>query len=274
MIRLARPDELPAILDWAAAEGWNPGLDDAAAFRAADPAGFFVALRDHRPVAAISVVNHSDDFAFLGLYLCLPAWRGQGIGYALWAHALGHAARRTVGLDGVAAQQANYAKSGFVHAGATRRFEGPLTPAPAADVRPATPSDHDALTRLDRAANGVDRPRFVSAWIAAAVSRRTLVLDTGHGPEGFATIRRCRTGAKIGPLIAPDASTGLRLARAALAALPAETTIIDIPQASVAMSEALGARGLRETFATARMYRGIPPPTGATLQGIATMELG
>ena len=26
--------------DWAAAEGWNPGLSDAVAFQAADPTGF------------------------------------------------------------------------------------------------------------------------------------------------------------------------------------------------------------------------------------------
>ena len=37
--RLATRDEVAPILDWAADEGWNPGLDDAAACHAADPAG-------------------------------------------------------------------------------------------------------------------------------------------------------------------------------------------------------------------------------------------
>ena len=84
MMRRARKDEIGLILDWAAAEGWNPGLDDAAAFFAADPQGFFIAENDGEPIAAISVVNHSERFAFLGLYLCLRNWRGRGIGYALW----------------------------------------------------------------------------------------------------------------------------------------------------------------------------------------------
>ncbi|MCB1350353.1 MAG: GNAT family N-acetyltransferase, partial [Maritimibacter sp.] len=88
MMRVARADEIGTVLDWAAAEGWNPGLDDAAAFFAADPEGFFVTERDGAPVAAISVVNHAPDMAFLGLYLCRPEWRGQGIGFALWQHAL------------------------------------------------------------------------------------------------------------------------------------------------------------------------------------------
>lgn len=51
--------EVALMLDWDAAEGWNPGLDDAAAFHAADPDGFFLALEDDVPVASISVVNHT-----------------------------------------------------------------------------------------------------------------------------------------------------------------------------------------------------------------------
>src|SRR3712207_6914266 len=39
---LSLHDALP-ILDWAAAEGWNPGLRDADAFWAADPDGFMLA---------------------------------------------------------------------------------------------------------------------------------------------------------------------------------------------------------------------------------------
>jgi len=97
--------ELGTALDWAAAEGWNPGLEDAEAFFASDPAGFFVARDGDRPIAAISVVNHSETFAFLGLYIVTPSYRGQGIGLRLWNHALAHAGARTIGLDGVEAQQ-------------------------------------------------------------------------------------------------------------------------------------------------------------------------
>ena len=65
--------DLETVLEWAADEGWNPGVEDAEAFLAADPEGFFVTEDDGVPVAAISVVNHSPDFAFLGLYLCRPS---------------------------------------------------------------------------------------------------------------------------------------------------------------------------------------------------------
>lgn len=274
MMRNADGKEVAMIVDWAAREGWNPGFDDAHAFFTTDPAGFFLAERDGQPVAAISVVNHSDRFAFLGLYICRPEWRGQGIGLALWQHALRHAGGRTVGLDGVAAQQANYARSGFAMAGATRRFEGRLPPRPHSQIRPVTQSDSAALLRLDCAATGVDRPGFVAAWTTDTSTRRTLTIDRGFGPEGYATIRACRTGAKIGPIIAPDAALALALAEAAVAALPADPVIIDVPDSNTALSARLADRGFLPTFATARMYRGPAPTAGIMAQAIATMELG
>jgi len=43
-------DELNLALEWAAAEGWNPGLDDAKCFYAADPNGFFLGELAGEPV--------------------------------------------------------------------------------------------------------------------------------------------------------------------------------------------------------------------------------
>ena len=80
LCRTARGNEIALMLDWAAAEGWNPGLEDAAAFVAADPEGFFVAEVAGEVVAAISVVHHGADHAFLGLYLCRPDHRGGWTG--------------------------------------------------------------------------------------------------------------------------------------------------------------------------------------------------
>ena len=71
------------LLDWAAAEGWNPGLDDLKPFLAADPDGFFLEHIDGMPAAGISLVNHNRDFAFLGLYIAAPAFRGLGHGLAV-----------------------------------------------------------------------------------------------------------------------------------------------------------------------------------------------
>lgn len=265
MMRVATAAEVAQMLDWAADEGWNPGLGDAWAFRAADPGGFFVALRDGAPVAAISVVNHSDSFAFLGLYLCRPDWRGQGIGLALWTHALAHAGGRTVGLDGVAQQQANYARSGFAPAGATLRMEGAVD-WPGAGVAP----DRTRIAALDRAATGVARPAFLGAWCKDTATRRTVMLRSG----GFATGRACRDGCKVGPVVAPDAASALTLIAAASNGFDQRRVIVDVPDTQPALLAELRKRGFAETFRTARMYRGPAPRADGTLWAGATLELG
>jgi GNAT superfamily N-acetyltransferase len=272
--RTALPDDLPLFADWAADEGWNPGQTDMAAFRAADPQGLFVAEAGGRPVATISVVNHSAAFAFLGFYICHRDWRGRGIGMGLWQHALRHAGDRTVGLDGVADQQANYRKSGFLRAGATARHQGVLAPTRDPRVRPAGRDDLAAILRLDAEANGVVRPGFMAVWVAATAHRATFVLEEDGAVVGFATARDCRLGVKIGPVIAPDPERALDLARASLAGRQGGPVFLDIPSTGDGFSMLLRTSGFDIVFETARMYRGPAPVVGTALQAIATMELG
>ena len=271
--RTATLTEVGHVLDWAAEEGWNPGLDDAAGFYAADPGGVFIAAREGRLVAAISVVNHTETFAFLGLYLCRPEYRGQGIGLGLWRHAMAHAEGRTVGLDGVAAQEANYARSGFVSAGRTRRFIGEMPGGPQ-DLELAGAGDFAAILGLDEAANGVNRARFLRGWVQETPTRKTVVYREAGVVAGFATARRCREGCKIGPVIAPDAPLAMRLSQQAAAALGETEAILDVPGRAVAFEQALRERGFAESFGTARMYRGAAPETGPALQAVASLELG
>ena len=271
--RTATLPELSRILDWAADEGWNPGIEDAEAFFAADPGGFFVADHDGTPVAAISVVNHSDSFAFLGLYICHPDWRGTGLGFALWTHAIAHAGGRTIGLDGVPAQQDNYARSGFVLAGRTRRLSGSLSREPRR-LALAQERDLETIRALDRAANGFDRAAFLAAWVAEHPTRKTVLLETAGRVTGFATARLCREVCKIGPIVAPSDTDAMTLAGQAAAALGQTDISIDVPMGQPDFARMLEARGFQEGFATARMYRGPAPAVDATLKAIATMELG
>src|ERR687885_877927 len=131
VIRAMSRRELDIAIDWAAREGWNPGLGDAACFHATDPDGFLMAFRDAEPVATISVVRYGRDFAFLGFYIVRPDLRGRGCGYRLWQAGMARLDGRTVGLDGVIAQQDNYRRSGFrlahrnIRCGGRPRLEAP-----------------------------------------------------------------------------------------------------------------------------------------------------
>src|SRR5215210_5519778 len=123
-IRPASRRELDLAVEWAAKEGWNPGLSDAECFYVADPEGFLLAFCDGEPVASISVVRYGSDFGFLGLYIVRPALRGRGYGYQLWQAGMAQLEKRTVGLDGVVAQQENYRRSGFSLAHRNIRYSG------------------------------------------------------------------------------------------------------------------------------------------------------
>src|SRR5579871_1869834 len=135
-IRTLRPDEVPLAVDWAAAEGWNPGLADAACFTTVDSEGFLVGELEGEPAAVISCVNYDDSFSFLGFYIVRADLRGRGYGLRIWREAIAHAGARVIGLDGVVAQQANYRKSGFALAYANIRYGGMVSgiSAPKADI--------------------------------------------------------------------------------------------------------------------------------------------
>ncbi len=274
-VRPMTVDELQIVLGWAADEGWNPGLDDAAAFHAADPTGFLLKEVDGEPIAAISVVNHDPDFAFLGLYLCKPEFRGQGHGIDVWRAGIAHAETRSIGLDGVPDQQDNYARSGFVKYGSTVRYEGQIAPLGDPRIRPAVPGDIETLIARDTRACGIRRTAFATAWFAHSPTRQTMVLVEGANITGFATFRRCRLGSKTGPLYAVSESD----ARALLAANPFATSnepcFVDISDHNVPLAKVIKSLDFEATFETARMFSGAQPATNPALfQAIASMELG
>lgn len=122
-IRCITQEELALPLHWAKEEGWQPAIDDARHFYAADPHGFFMGFLNDEPIGCISAVAYNEHYGFLGLYIVRPEFRHQGFGIALWNHAMQYLGNRNIGLDGVIEQQSNYQKSGFKTAYRHLRFQ-------------------------------------------------------------------------------------------------------------------------------------------------------
>jgi hypothetical protein len=274
-IRAMTPEDLRIVLGWAEYEGWNPGLDDAEAFLAADPQGFLIKEIDNEPVAAISVVNHDPDFAFLGLYLCKPFFRGQGHGRDIWRAGIAHAGTRSIGLDGVPEQQENYARSGFVKYVSTIRYEGRLEAEPDPSVRRVLPDEMETLIARDAKACGMNRTAFAAAWFSTSLNRHTTVVTDGGEIKGHATFRRCISGTKVGPFYATSQAD----AQALLASNPFvghnAPVFVDVQQRSSRLGALLQNCGFEPVFETARMFKGAGPESNpAVFHAIATMELG
>jgi hypothetical protein len=277
-VRTMRRDEVQLAVDWAAQEGWNPGLHDAPCFHAADPEGFLIAEADGEPVGCISAVSYAGRFGFIGLYIVVPARRGQGIGLRLWKAGMTRLSGQVIGLDGVAAQQANYSRSGFTLAWRNVRFAGlarPVPEAPPRHVVPLSAVNFTALCRMDRSVFPAPRDAFLHAWCAMPDSTGLAWLDGGE-LGGWGVIRRCREGHKIGPLVAAKSAIASALYAGLCGAVPAgDAVYLDVPMPNtnaVAMAEA---NGMSSVFETARMYAGPAPECDLNaVYGVTTFELG
>jgi hypothetical protein len=279
-----RPDEISIAVDWAAAEGWNPGLADDACFATVDPQGFLIGEIDGETAATVSCVNYSASFAFLGFYIVRADLRGRGYGLRIWNAAIAHAGARVIGLDGVAAQQQNYRKSGFELAYANIRYGGTIAApeAPRVQVNAQVNADVIALNEIplahveayDATLFPASRPAFLRAWIGAPGHVGRAVVRDGR-LAGWGVIRPSRKGRKIGPLVADDRAAAEVVLSALLAGAGSGEIFLDVPginRDAVALAQDLG---LAPVFETARMYTGaIPPLRLERIFGVTSFELG
>ena len=269
--------ELARHIDWAAQEGWNPGLHDAQAFHAADAQGFLLAELGDEPIGMVSAVRYGADYGFIGFYIVRPEYRGQGHGLALWRAAMARLSGRLVGLDGVVAQQANYRKSGFVLAHNNVRMQGVAHgQGPAhAGIVPLAGLNRAALLDYDAAVFPSERRAFLQAWIRQPGTAALGLMQQGR-LCGYGVVRPCRSGYKVGPLIADDAVAARHLFNALVQQVPAGTPVaLDIAVGHEAAQALAQAWALQPVFETARMYTGAAPDRALHRQfGITSFELG
>lgn len=273
--------EIRIAIDWAAAEGWNPGINDAEPFHAADPDGFLIGRISGEPVAVISAVRYGADFGFIGLYIVRPGWRGQGYGRAIWQAAMTRLAGRNVGLDGVVEQQDNYRRSGFGYAHRNVRYQGragsitgPALPAGSQLLRLSGIAE-EQLAACDTLCFPAPRPAFLRSWISQPGST-ALGLLRGGQLVGYGVVRSCRSGHKIGPLFADSEAGAAALFAALGGAAPAGAPLfLDVPECNPAAVALAELHGMTVMFETARMYTGPAPQiAGERIFGITTFELG
>lgn len=275
-VSVMTPAEMAIAIDWARREGWNPGLQDAAAFRCADPQGFLLGRLGDRPVATISAVKYGDDFGFIGLYIADGPFRGRGFGYGIWQEAMARLAGRNVGLDGVVAQQDNYRKSGFQlayrnirHAGRSKASPSQTRAVPVASI------DFDELVRYDRRHFPAERTPFLANWVHPDHAR-VLAIVEGSSILGYGVIRPCHQGYKIAPLNASTPEVAEELIRALTADLPDQTEFfVDVPEPNAHAMRLAAALGMTPVFETARMYTQRTPDLPLDeVYGITSLELG
>lgn len=275
-IRNIKQVEMKILLDWASAEGWNPGLHDADCFFAADAQGFFVGEIDNVPVGCISAVAYEQGFGFIGFYIVRPEHRGKGYGMQLWQVAMRYLGQRNIGLDGVMAQQANYQKSGFRLAYRNVRYGASnlnmLRPVPG--IVPLNQLPFQQLADYDRAMFAFERQEFLKCWI-----NQPQVCAMGMLQEdrliGYGVLRACREGFKIGPLFADGPTAAEALLAGLTSARQTGPIFLDAPEVNPQARQLALRFGMTPVFETARMYTKEPPPIMLEkVFGVTSFELG
>ena len=120
--------ELDVIVEWAANEGWNPGLHDADIFWATDPDAFIAAEFNGEMIGGGSIVNYGGVCGFMGLFIIHPGFRGRNFGHQLWIARRDRLIKRLhaparIEMDGVFNMQSFYTKGGFQFLHRDLRFQ-------------------------------------------------------------------------------------------------------------------------------------------------------
>ena len=271
---------LKTLVDWAIAEGWNPGLHDADAFFATDPDGFFGCYKAGELIAGGSIVAYGKAFGFMGFFIVHPAHRSHGIGRQLWFERRNRLLARlnpdaAIGMDGVVAMQPFYAKGGFKKAHNDFRYEAygkALSIHP--NISEILGNDFDAIVAYDTPCFGLARPQFLKPWLSLPESSQFKYEEEGI-VKGYAVVRKVQRGYKIGPLFADSPAIAELLYQACLNVAVGEPLYLDVPALNLEALEMVKKYDAIYVFECARMYYGAPPVTNINkIFGVTTFELG
>ena len=278
VIRKMSRAEVDLVIDWAATEGWNPGLNDANSFYTADPNGFLVGLLDGVPIATISAIKYGDSFGFIGFYIVKPEYRGKGYGIKIWNAAMEYLHGRNIGLDGVVSQQGNYQKSGFKLAYRNIRYCGVgggdfHSDSVIVDLSKVPFND---LYNYDKQFFPDDRIKFLMSWISQPKITAIGALNSDGKLIGYGVVRECRAGYKIGPQFSDTPEIAENLFLTLKSNTPKGSPIfLDIPEVNLEAMELVKRYNMKMVFETARMYTGkIPALPINKIFGVTTFELG
>ena len=259
--RMTSVEEVRFATNLAGKMNWNPGLHDPECFFAADPKGFFIGFLNGRPISCISAVKYSDSYGFIGLYIVKPEHQRQHYGTQIGTEALKYVDGLDVGLDGVVEMVEEYAKYDFKLAYYNSRYEGQ---AMGATMKISDPRiielsriHFSDLVTYDNDLFPASRPEFLKSWINQPHSIALGILEKDR-IAGYAVLRKCLLGYKVGPLFADNEDLAESLLKALSSRIRKGTKIfLDVPgEIENPAATAIAKRhGMTVIFQTARMYR-------------------
>jgi GNAT superfamily N-acetyltransferase len=259
-IRHINRDEMPKIINLAKSYGWNPGTMDADSFYEADSNGFFVAEMNSEIIGSISAVRYGFDYGFIGFFLVKKEFSGRGLGTLLALRAKEYLKGRIVGAEGFKDRLENYRRLGFRFSHPDTRYlyikPNELDFFSCPKIQDYQDSYFKMINNYDRKCFPSERDAFLKNWLKAPNAKSKFILD-GECIRGFATIRKCEDGYKIGPLFADGFMQADNLFLSLAHSLnPGDKVYIDSPENNPYLKLLANKYLWKKTFQTARLYSG------------------
>jgi len=250
------PSDIPGGLRLNTLAGWNQTEADWQRFLRGSPNGCFVAEDGARVVGTAATLAYEDRFAWIGMVLVDPEYRGRGIGTKLLQRAieyLDQAGIPTLKLDATPLGKPLYEKLGFVSEYEIERWILQRTTGKSVPNAASDPVKLSEIVACDRGVFGADRGGLLRTLDEQAPE---LTLAAGRGREGYAFGRHGLFADHLGPWMAHDSKTARSLLDDFLARSPRSTVVVDSPKSNTAAARTLREAGFSVSRPLTRMHRG------------------
>ncbi|MFO0871666.1 MAG: GNAT family N-acetyltransferase [Pirellulales bacterium] len=280
-LRELQPEDIPFGCQLTAEAGWNQTPRDWQRALQLAHGGAWLATLDGRTAGTVTTCCF-DRVAWIALLLVAEDARRQGVGRALFHHALTNLEQRgisTVRLDATPLGQPLYEQQRFSVEFTLARYTGqPAFPRgswadpplprpmesstddlyPSRDIVPLTRADLPGLFAIDAHITRVPRAALLTALLDdPATWGRCVRLDKTGELGGFVLVREGRCAVHLGPCVALGEAWGEGLLAAALRECEGRTVYVDIPTTQRRACAVAEWAGLRVQRQLARMTRGV-----------------
>jgi GNAT superfamily N-acetyltransferase len=256
LVRVMTASDVSAGMRLKEIAGWNQTTQDWDRFLRANPEGCFVAEWNGQVAGTVTTIVYENRFAWIGMVLVDPEFRGKGIGTTLLEKALAYLDARRVPcakLDATPNGKPLYERLGFrVEYEIERRS---LCRSVAATPAAGGPEDIEAVLAMDREVFGADRSALLRS-MATALPQWVIVAREHQSLNGYVLGRKGSRADHLGPWVAVDALAARELLDGFLVRSGRELVFVDVLRDNPWASSLLVEKGFDFSRSLTRMYRG------------------
>lgn len=271
-LRTMTAEDIPAGMRLKEISGWNQTAVDWKRFLSASLKGCFVVEVDGMVRGTAATISYEGKFAWVGMVLVDPQYRGKGIGTKLLERAIAYldeAEIPTIKLDATPQGKPLYEKLGFVTEYEIERLVL-KRPAPSSAVSRhlvarefITDTQLKAIFDRDREIFGADRSGLLQTLQSDAPEFTVAVWRNGE-PHGYAFGRHGSFADQLGPWVATEEKVCQDLLETFLPRCNRESVVVDCLKAHPIAGALLRAAGFNYSRPLTRMYRGTNQSSGKT----------